>query len=233
MPSSHKYCTLIFDEMAISANLSYDKHNDTIKGLCDDGVERTKCFADHVLVFMVRGIFKKYKQPVAYSFCAGTTKTGNLKNQIKVILKKVLATGLKVVSTTCDQGPTNMAAINSLINDTKAQYLREGKDFRGGFFEIENIDIYPISDPPHMMKGIRNNLITKNLEFTIDGKTRRAKWEHLVAFYKKSPTYHGARMVTKIDCTPRDTKPYPKDEGELLHSSVQSYCQCCSGINSR
>lgn len=88
MPEIHKYCTVIFDEMAIAASSTYDQHNDQIKGFCDDGSTRTKCFADHALVFMVRGIFKKYKQPVAYTFCAGSTNTTSLKNVIKIILTK-------------------------------------------------------------------------------------------------------------------------------------------------
>lgn len=198
MPTSHRFCTLIFDEMAIAANLSYDKHTDKIKGFCDDGSVRAKCYADHVLVFMIRGIFKKYKQPIAFSFCAGTTKTESLKKQLKIILKKVLETGLKVVATTCDQGSTNVAAINSLINDTKAEYLRQGKDFKGGFFRIENEEIYPIFDPPHLMKCIRNNLITKNLEYQLDGKKRTAQWAHVEALYRKGPGYKGVRLVPKL-----------------------------------
>lgn len=198
MPDSHKHCILLFDEMAITANLSYDKHNDYIKGWCDDGKNREKLFADHVLVFMVRGIFKKYKQPIAYSFCRGTTKTESLKEQIKIVLKKILTTGLKVVATTCDQGSTNMAAINSLINETKANYLRKEEQYEEGFFEIENQKIFPLFDPPHLMKGIRNNLITKNLEFQINGKKRIAKWAHLVALYKKGPGYKGVRLIRKL-----------------------------------
>lgn len=191
MPNSHKTCTILFDEMAIAANVSYDKHNDYIKGFCDDGNNRTIRFADHVLVFMIRGIFK--------IFCAGTTKTDSLKYQLKTIGKKVLATGLKVVATTCDQGATNIAAINQLINETKADYLRKRKEFKGGFFEIDNEQIFPVFDPPHLMKGIRNNLMTKNLEWNgMDGKKRTAKWEHLVALYQKGPGYKGVRLVPKL-----------------------------------
>lgn len=72
----------------------------------------------------------------------GTTKTDSLKYQLKTIGKKVLATGLKVVATTCDQGATNIAAIKQLINETKADYLRKGKEFKGGFFEIDNEPIF-------------------------------------------------------------------------------------------
>ena len=198
MPSSHKYCILAFDEMAIAANLTYDKHNDHIKGFCDDGNDRSPIFADHALVFMVRGIFKKYKQPVAYSFCAGTTKTANLKCQIKIILKKIMETGLKVVATTCDQGATNIAAINALMQETKQHYLMNGTEYKGGFFEIEGEAIYPLFDPPHLIKGIRNNLLTKDLKYEMDGKKCVAKWSHLLALYKRGPGYKGVRMVPKL-----------------------------------
>ena len=198
MPPKHKLCILTFDEMAIAANLSYDKHNDLIKGFCDDGNDRSATFTDHVLVFMVRGIFKKYKQPIAYSFCAGSTKTANLKCQIKTILKEIMAAGLKVVATTCDQGATNMAAINALINETKQQYLRNGIEYTGGFFEVEGEIIYPLFDPPHLIKGIRNNLLSKDLQYEMDGKKRIAKWSHLVALYKRGPGYKGVRMVPKL-----------------------------------
>ncbi|XP_063824571.1 uncharacterized protein LOC135077445 isoform X1 [Ostrinia nubilalis] len=198
MPSKHRYCSIIFDEMAIAAHVAFDKHTDKIKGFEDDGFERERKFADHVLVFMVRGVFKKFKQPVAYSFCTGSTKTEKLKRQLKTVIENVLATGLKVISTTCDQGSTNMAAINSLINDTKGHYIRQNQEFKGGFFEINEHKIYPLYDPPHLLKGIRINLITKNLEFTLNGKKRTAKWAHLEALYKKGPSYKGMRLIPKL-----------------------------------
>ena len=64
-----KLCTLIFDEMAIQPHLDYNKHQDYVVGLEDDGSQRTEKIADHVMVFMLRGIFKRWKQPVAFSFC--------------------------------------------------------------------------------------------------------------------------------------------------------------------
>lgn len=55
MPPAHRFCTIIFDEMAIAPKLSFDKYSDRIKGFSDDGELRSKTFADHVLVF-IRGI---------------------------------------------------------------------------------------------------------------------------------------------------------------------------------
>lgn len=45
-----------------------------IDGFVDSGTYKTQNLADHALVFMIRGIRKKYKQPISYSFCqAGAT----------------------------------------------------------------------------------------------------------------------------------------------------------------
>lgn len=198
MPPKHRLCTIVFDEMALSPGLSYDTKNDAIIGFEDSGKGKTKEFADHVLVFMVRGIVKKYKQPVAYTFCSSTTKTIVLKNLIKDIVTEVQNCGLKVVATVCDQGATNLAAINDLINETKAANLRKNIEFRGGYFEIQNQKIFALFDPPHLMKGIRNNLLTKTLVYKINGKNAVAKWPYLIELYKRGPRYRGVRLLHKL-----------------------------------
>lgn len=70
-----------------------------------------------------------------------------------------------------------MAAINNLIRNTKEKYSRSNKEYKGGFVEIGDINIFPIFDPPHLMKGVRNNLLTKNLVYEIEGKRKIAKWD--------------------------------------------------------
>lgn len=198
MPTRHKYCCLIFDEMAIAPNLSYDKTNDIIHGFIDNGEERSKIFCDHVCVFMIRGICKKYKQPISFSFCKGSSKTADLYKQLKSIIKSLNDIGLNVVATVCDQGATNMAALNLLMKATEGNYLRCGKNYPGGFFEINSKKIYPIYDPPHLIKGVRNNLLTKDLQFKEDGKTKLASWSHIEALYKRGPKYRGVKLMTKL-----------------------------------
>ena len=51
-------------------------------------------------------------------------------------------------------------------------------------FDIDGEEIIPIYDPPHLLKGIRNNLYTKDVTFTMDGTTYRASWDHIVAMYE-------------------------------------------------
>ncbi|KAF0745927.1 Uncharacterized protein FWK35_00024319, partial [Aphis craccivora] len=99
LPPSQKYCSLLFDEMSISAELHYNEHLDGIEGFEDYGYERTQKFANHALVFMVRGITKKYKQPIAYFFCQGSTNSHRLSKIIKDVICEVYSTGLHVVAT--------------------------------------------------------------------------------------------------------------------------------------
>ncbi|XP_047027534.1 uncharacterized protein LOC124641571 isoform X2 [Helicoverpa zea] len=198
MPKRHKFCTIIFDEMAIAPSLKYDVKNDEIIGFVNDGHKKTAEFADHVLVFMVRGVVKKYKQPIAYSFCAGSTKTSDLKRLIKTVVQAVEETTLQVVATICDQGATNVAAINALLRETKEKYLKRNEEWRGGFFEINNTSIIPLYDPPHLLKGVRNNLLTKKLHYKYEGKQCVAKWDDIVNLYQRASGFMGVTTVPKL-----------------------------------
>lgn len=69
--------------MALNVGLKYNLKKDYIFGFQDFGSHnRIPDFADHVLVFMIRGLRKKWKQPVSYYFCKGTTKTQTLTSLI-------------------------------------------------------------------------------------------------------------------------------------------------------
>ena len=56
MKSNDHQCVLIFDEMAIKTNLSYNRRGDCIEGFEDFGsLGQTQYIAHHALAFMVRG----------------------------------------------------------------------------------------------------------------------------------------------------------------------------------
>lgn len=117
-----KYCIIVFDEVSLETSLQYNDSTGSITGFEDNGMSRTQNFADHALVFLIRGVVKKFKQPISYTFCKSTTSSYDLASQIKNVIRAVHSTGLKIVATVCDQGATNTAAINILKNDTKAEY---------------------------------------------------------------------------------------------------------------
>jgi hypothetical protein len=61
--------------MSVRENLHYNQKFDCIEGFEDLGRQgRTSKIANHALVFMVRGLCRNWKQPVAYYFSHGSTK---------------------------------------------------------------------------------------------------------------------------------------------------------------
>lgn len=198
MTEDEKLCTLLFDEIAISPNFEYNRRKDLINGFVTNGDERKKKIADHALVFMLRGVIKNYKQPIAFTFCSGTTPTDELKKMIKNIISELQGCGLKVIATVCDQGTTNVSAINKLIQETREDCLRQRNELRHETFTVNGQEIVPLFDPPHLIKGIRNNLITKNLLCTIDKSVKIAKWEHIMHLYEENPAYKGIRLMKNL-----------------------------------
>jgi len=74
-----------------------------------------------------------------------------------------MSTGLKIVATVCDQGATNVAVINKLKDETNRYCMHQNVENRYFGFLIEDVEIVSIFDPPHLLKCIRNNLMTNIL----------------------------------------------------------------------
>jgi hypothetical protein len=100
MKPIEKICKLMFDEMALSTDLTYSKSDDKIVGYEDLGsLGRNKNLANHSLVFMVQGLYSGWKQPISYLFAKNTVKSKYLKILIAEIIKKLQDAGLTVVCT--------------------------------------------------------------------------------------------------------------------------------------
>lgn len=69
--------------MCLSSGITY---NPVGNGFVYTGMYKSQSVADHALVFMTRGIRKKFKQPVCYSFCQGATKHNELVRQLKEVI---------------------------------------------------------------------------------------------------------------------------------------------------
>lgn len=147
---------------------------------------------------MLRGIKRKWKQPVYYNFVNGATKHMDLVTIIKLIIRKCHSIGLNVVSTICDQGASNQAAINYLVKQTQEEYKRAGKDMSEYIFEVDGKKIIPLFDVPHLFKGIRNNLLKYPLSFVEENKTKTAKWSDIYTTYKMDPYLGSLRLMPKI-----------------------------------
>ncbi|PZC70359.1 hypothetical protein B5X24_HaOG202343, partial [Helicoverpa armigera] len=80
-----RLCALLFDEMALKRRLIFNPRTEKVNGFVDlgDNQRRSSEIADHALVFMLQGLHKKMKQPVAYYFVKGTVSTQSLAVLIK------------------------------------------------------------------------------------------------------------------------------------------------------
>ncbi|CAG4983882.1 unnamed protein product [Parnassius apollo] len=99
----------------------------------------------------------------------------------------------------CDQGVPDVGAINSLVAETRAKYLRNGKEWRHDSFQVDSKLIIPLYDVPHLIKGISNNLITKDLRFfDLKNKEHIVKWKYLQMLYSADKSYGELRFLHKL-----------------------------------
>lgn len=114
--------------MALEAALTYyyESHKDVITGFVELS-EKTSDFADHALVFMLRGVVQKWQQPLVFYFCKGATSGVQLKAIIKNIIVAVGDTGLIPVELICHQGTAFQSALKSLQADTQREQLIAGE----------------------------------------------------------------------------------------------------------
>lgn len=83
-----KLCMVMFDEISLMPHVSYNKHTQKIIGIQDGKI------CDHALVFMVRGVTKKWKQTISYTFCSGSTKATEIKKLLTSIIQKLKIAGM-------------------------------------------------------------------------------------------------------------------------------------------
>lgn len=213
--NNDKLCVVIFDEIAINAHVSYNRKLDCMEGLTDFGEKRTSNIADHANVFMLKGVHRQWKQAIAFTFSSGPIKSANLKVLLIKIIQECRKIGLIVVGTVCDQGSANCAVINSLLRDTAEVCKRNETENKYNGFVIDNMEIVPLYDVPHLFKGIRNNLLTKDLHFEIDDIQKIARWEHIQQFYLLD-SMEATRLCPKLS----DQNIYPDKMNKMKVSTM-------------
>jgi hypothetical protein len=132
----------MFDEMSGRELLLFTHKIDSIESFEELGRHgRASNIANHALVFMIRGLCKGWKYPVAYCLTTGNTKREMLVNFLMEVLKAFQNAGLEVVPTMCDMG----------VNSVKALKLL-GVSQKTPFFMFRDQDITAVFDPPHLFK---------------------------------------------------------------------------------
>lgn len=170
MTPTEKQCVLLFDEMCLRKSLEYNSKFDLIEGFEDLGpLGRNEKLATHATVFMLRGINKPWKCPLAYVLSNNALKSQSLALLLDLCIEKVLDANLDLKATVCDLGSTNSAALK-LWGVTK--------DFP--YYCFGSKKIYCLYDYPHLLKCVRNTLLKR--DFLVDGNV--VSWKDILEFYE-------------------------------------------------
>ncbi len=171
MSEAEKLCTLCMDEISFKTNLHYDISRDIIVGLEDFGSgTRTNKVANSALVFLLRGVSGKWKQPLGYVLVNGGCPTKEMDKLMKDAIDKVEGIGLDVVVVLSDLGSNFQSLAHHLgITPERPWFMRKQKKY------------YLMFDPPHLIKCIRNNL----MKYTFKFGQYTATWQDIVNFYNK------------------------------------------------
>lgn len=207
---------LVFDEMALKSALVYHNGLDLIEGFEDLGESGRNIYvADHALVFMVRGLFSKWKQPLAYFVTSGPIKGDNLHKVAKACLAKLEGIGLSVRVLICDQGSNNRNFIETheKVTIERPYFIHNGRK------------VFVVYDPPHLLKNVRNNLKKGNL---LCGN-EVISWQHITDFYNFDKKL-SIRMAPKLTDKHIELPPFTSMRVNLA-AQVFSH-SVAAGINS-
>lgn len=217
MTYDEKKCVILLDEVSIMKSVEYNKIIDEIEGFEDLGsIGRTQKLGSHALVTMVRGLIKNWKFPFSYYFTGSGVKGDDLVKIIKDSVEKMLNVGLLPSAIVCDQGTQNRRMF-SLLGATEDNPSTI----------ICSTNLFLIYDMPHLMKSIRNNLLTG--DFKIDNNIVSMKDIHKT--YEIDTNNTTARAMTKITPTHLNPNPFQKMSCklaiQLLSNSVSAAIKTC------
>ncbi|XP_065894386.1 uncharacterized protein [Dysidea avara] len=205
-PEREKCVIMLLDETHLKEDLVFNKHTGCLTGFCNLGDINTHLLkfeseveggkpADQVLaksmmVFMIRGLFTSLQFPYAQFPC--TDISGDLLYEpFWEAVRRVENCGLKVLAATLDGNTANRRLIKlhdpteEVLYKVISPYADDGRH------------LYFISDPPHLLKTIRNCWQSKNRSLWCNGKS--ISWNHLVKLYNADiEPGKGTRILPKL-----------------------------------
>ncbi|XP_076682171.1 uncharacterized protein LOC143376139 [Andrena cerasifolii] len=199
--------------MSLIPYVEYNESSDKLVGF-----ENSIIF-DHVLVFMVKGVIGNWKQAIVYSFCKSTTKSLELNQLIKDIVRTVNSqTELKISSLICDQGSTNRTAVESLVKESSGHYLQRNMSPKRCLL-IDSYEVVPLYNVPHLIKGIRKNLLTKDLIWVQQKTVLKATWRDIISAYKIDDCRHELKVIKMLGkIKPRHINPDQRGKMKVAYA---------------
>ena len=165
-----KYVVIVMDEMYLREDLVYDKHSGALIGFANIGDTNQQLLkfeklaqgeeeienaslAKTMLVFMVRGLFSSLQFPYV-QFPFAKVYGEFLFDPFWEAVRRLEFIGLKVVAATADGAATNRRFVKIHKNRCKRGEIvyKVANPFAGD----EGRQLYFFSDPPHLIKTVRN-----------------------------------------------------------------------------
>ena len=171
-PEFKKNVALVIDEMYIKEDLVYNKVTGALVGFSNLGEMNSHLLqfqfslekegseeqlAKTMLVFMVWGLFSSLEFPYVQFPC--TTITGDLLfDPLWEAIERLERCGLKVLAVTADGASPNrrLFKIRSLSSSSEITYKVNNP------YATDGRSVFFLSDPPHLMKTVRNCLASKS-----------------------------------------------------------------------
>lgn len=187
----YKFCSLVFDEMAIKKHIAWDKNEGRFMGYVDYGEHwKSEIEATSALVFLAVGLVGRWELPIGYFFTRGLTAT-TLSKLTSMALIKLKESGVTALSVTCDGTIHNIRCLEmlgaNLSQECCVPYFPHPSD--------KDIHVSVILDPSHMIKLVRNVLATEKV-IIWPGKGT-VKWEYIEKLHDFQES-HGLRAANKL-----------------------------------
>lgn len=172
MSDLEKQTVICLDEMNLKPMATYRNETDAIEGFVNYGpnIPGRKEYGNQGLVINIHGLHTKWKQPIGFTISNGPTPSAILYDLLIRTLNVLSEIGLTARLVVCDQGSTNRSMANNLLKVTKEK----------PYFSFNGRKIFFTYDPPHLVKSVRNNLMTKDF---ISGDRDIAQWGHFAQMF--------------------------------------------------
>jgi hypothetical protein len=163
--------TLAFDAMSLTQALRYEESKDRIVGFEEVGgpSNRSHRVADHGFVSMCRTISSKTKMPMGFDLIKNNVSRGNLNKIVHSYLEAAHKTGMRIVSLTCDQEPTQWAWLKSAGVSPSNPFI---------LHPCTADKVFVVPDQSHLLKNTRNCLKRYDIEFE---PQKIAEWKWFAA----------------------------------------------------
>jgi len=130
-----RVCVLSFDEVSVDQRMCYDAREDQVLGPYSK-----------VLVFMVRGLMTKWKQPIYFDFNVMLSATLLMK-----VISELESIGYEVAACVCDMAGGNRGLLSHVGATESAPYFSNPVD--------TSRKVWCFADVPHLLKLLRNHFL--------------------------------------------------------------------------